>query len=126
MGKPLNQILAGEMEVLVTENFTGVEAEWWWERRMDGGVEICQELNPGTMVAEMAGAFGRDIRDVRRVTVASLGLEDFDPVVLTFEIPWNTTTDEAAESLAYRSSTANGLAGNIYRRLAMALRDEFG
>lgn len=126
MCKPLNRILSGEMEALVTENFTGVEAEWWWERRMDGGVEICQELNPGTVVAEMAGAFGRDIRDVRRVAVASLGLEDFDPVVLTFEISWNTTSDEAAESLAYRSSTANGLADNIYRHLARALRGEPG
>jgi len=25
----------------VRENFTGVRAEWWWERRMGGGIEVC-------------------------------------------------------------------------------------
>ena len=124
MGKPLNRILADEMDDLVAENFTGVEAEWWWERRMDGGVEICQEFDPSTMIAEMAEASGRDVRDVQRAAIASLGLENLEPIVLTYEIPWNTTTEEAAESLAYRSSTANGLADNIYRHLARSLRGE--
>lgn len=42
-------------------------------------------------------------------------------MVLTFGIPKNTATDEAAELLAYWASTATGLSDSIYQQLAQAL-----
>ena len=106
------------------ENFTQVAAEWWWERRLTGGIAICQELDPEALVSEMAEAFGRDAREVRRVAVATLGLEDFEPVVLTFDVGGERTVEEAAAMLAERSATTAGIAEKIYRALADALRQE--
>ncbi len=120
----VEQLLTDKIEALVEENFTGVDAEWWWERRMDGGVALCQELDPERMVAEIASAFSRDVREVREAAVMALGLEDFEPVVLTFDVDRSATVDEAAAVLAQRSRTAEGLAEKIYRRLAETLRKE--
>ncbi len=120
----VEQLLTDQVGALVDENFTGVDAEWWWERRMDGGVALCQELDPERMVAEIASAFSRDVREVREAAVMALGLEDFKPVVLTFDVDRSATVDEAAAVLAQRSRTAEGLAEKIYRRLAETLRKE--
>lgn len=120
----VEQLLRDGIEALVEENFTGVDAEWWWERRMDGGVAICQELGPERMVVEIAGAFGRDVGEVRGAAVMALGLEDFEPVVLTFDVDRSATLDEAADILAQRSRTAEGLAEKIYRHLAETLGEE--
>lgn len=120
----VEQLLTDQIGALVEENFTGVEAEWWWERRMDGGVAICQALDPERMVAELSGALGREASEVREKAVRTLGLEDFEPVVLTFDIPRDATVEEAAETLARRSRVAEGLAEKIYRQLAESLRRE--
>ena len=120
----VEQLLTDKIEALVEENFTGVEAEWWWERRMDGGVAIRQELVPERMTEEIASAFGRDVREVRGAAIMALGLEDFEPVVLTFDVDRGATVEEAAHILAQRSRTAEGLAEKIYRRLAETLRNE--
>ena len=122
MPEYLNQFLAERADALVRENFTGVEAEWWWERRMGGGIEVCQELDPETMSREVAGETGREIPEVRRVVREELGLEDMEPVVLTFEIPGDTEADTAAGMLADRSSEPEGLAAGLYRRVDEALR----
>jgi hypothetical protein len=37
MPEYLNQFLADKATMLVRENFTGVDAVWWWERRLGGG-----------------------------------------------------------------------------------------
>lgn len=126
MAAYVEQLLTDDIEALVEENFTGVDAEWWWERRVDGGVAVCQELAPERMVAEVAGAFCQDVREVREAAVAALGLEDFEPVVLTFDVARDATVEEAADTLTQRSRTAEGLAEKIYRRLAEALRGEAG
>lgn len=118
----VEQLLTDKIGALVDENFTGVDAEWWWERRVDGGVAICQEFDPERMVAEIAVAFKREAREVRETAVRILGLEDFDPVVLTFDVGRDMTVDEAAEVLAQRSRVAEGLAENIYRQLAETIR----
>lgn len=123
MATYVEQLLTDQIGALVDENFTGVEAEWWWERRVDGGVAICQEFDPERMVAELAVAFGHEVREVREAAVRTLGLEDFEPVVLTFDIARDTTVDEAAQTLVQRSRTAEGLAEKIYRRLAETLRE---
>ena len=41
-----NQFLADSATALVRESFTGVGAPWWWERRVGGGIEVCQEFDP--------------------------------------------------------------------------------
>ncbi len=120
----IEQLLTDRIGDLVEENFTGVEAEWWWERRMDGGVSICQELAPEKMVAEVAAALDRDVWETRRTAVTALGLEDFEPVILTFDLPRSATVDEAASILAERSRAAEGLAEKIYRGLAETLRTQ--
>ncbi|AHY47322.1 Hypothetical Protein RradSPS_2039 [Rubrobacter radiotolerans] len=89
----VEQLLTDDIETLVGENFTGVDAEWWWERRV-GGVAVCQEMDPERMIAEVAGAFGRDVREVREAAVTALGLKHFEPVVLTFEIARDATVEE--------------------------------
>lgn len=124
MATYVEQLLTDQTGALVDENFTGVEAEWWWERRVDGGVVICQEFDPERMVAELASALRREASEVRETAVRTLGLEDFEPVVLTFDIPRDTTVDEAAELLAQRSRVAEGLAEKIYRQLAETIRKE--
>jgi hypothetical protein len=122
MPEHLNQLLADTATALVRENFTGVRAPWWWERRMGGGIEICQELDPETMGHELSERTGRDPSEVRRAIEQDLGLEDTEPVVLTFEIAGETTTDEVARMLAERSSAPEGLAAGLYRRVEEAIR----
>jgi hypothetical protein len=121
MPEYLNQFLADKAMMLVQENFTGVEAEWWWERRMGGGIAVCQVLDPAAMIRSLSGKSGREENEVRRVVEEELGLEDEEPVVLTFEIPGDTEASEAAEMLANRSATPEGLAANLYCGIEEAL-----
>ncbi len=123
MPEYLNQFLADKAGALVRENFVGVEANWWWERRLGGGIEVCQELDPEVMSREIAEKTGRDVAEVRRVIEEGLGLEDAEPVVLTFEIPGDTEAGTAAEILTERSSEPKGLASGLYRRVEEALRE---
>ena len=117
MPEYLNQLLADTATALVQENFTGVRAPWWWERRMGGGMEVCQELDPETMSREISEKTGHEVPTVRQAIERELGLEDAEPVVLTFEIAGESTTDEAARMLAERSSEPEGLAAGLYRRI---------
>jgi hypothetical protein len=121
MPEYLNQFLADKAMMLVQENFTGVEAEWWWERRMGGGIAVCQVLDPTAMIRSLSGKSGREENEVRRVVEEELGLEDEEPVVLTFEIPGDTEASEAAKMLDERSATPEGLAANLYRGIEEAL-----
>jgi hypothetical protein len=122
MSERLNQFLAERAGALVRENFTGVRAEWWWERRMGGGIEVCQELDPEAMSREISERTGTDVAEVRRVIEEELGLEDTEPVVLTFEIAGDATREEAARLLEERSSDPEGLAAGLYRRIEEVLR----
>jgi hypothetical protein len=122
MSERLNQFLAERAGALVRENFTGVRAEWWWERRMGGGIEVCQELDPEAMSREISERTGTDVAEVRRVIEEELGLEDTEPVVLTFEIAGDATREEAARLLEERSSDPEGLAAGFYRRIEEVLR----
>lgn len=117
MPEYLNQFLAERAGALVRENFTGVEANWWWERRMGGGIEVCQELDPEAMSREISERTGKDVAEVLRVVEEELGLEDTEPVVLTFEIAGGATAEQAAQMLAERSSTPEGLAASLYHRI---------
>ena len=117
----LNQFLAERANALVWENFTGVEADWWWERRMGGGIEVCQELDPEAMSREISERTGKSADEVRRTVEEELGLEDMEPVVLTFEISGEATAEEAAKMLAERSSEPEGLAAGLYRRIEEAV-----
>jgi hypothetical protein len=122
MSERLNQFLAERAGALVRENFTGVRAEWWWERRMGGGIEVCQELDLEAMSREISERTGTDVAEVRRVIEEELGLEDTEPVVLTFEIAGDATREEAARLLEERSSDPEGLAAGFYRRIEEVLR----
>src|SRR5215217_6338898 len=102
MPEYLNQLLADSATALVHENFTGVSAPWWWERRLGGGIEVCE---------------------VRRAIVEELGLEDAEPVVLTFEIAGKTETRRVAQMLGERSSEPEGLAAGLYRRIEKIVRN---
>ncbi len=121
MTERLDQLLADKAMVLVQENFTDVAAEWWWERRMGGGIAVCQELHPEAVAREVASRTSRDVNEVEHVLEEELGLDDAEPVVLTFEIPGDTTVAEAADVLAKRSGTPEGLAASLYRRIEEAL-----
>lgn len=121
MTERLNQLLADSATALVRESFTGVDARWWWERRISGGIEVCQELDPERMSREISEKTGRRVAEVRQVVAEDLGLDYSDPVVLTFEIPGETTTGEVARLLAERSSTPQGLADRLYRRVEETL-----
>ena len=121
MSEQLNQFLAEKAGALVRENFTGVRAEWWWERRMGGGIEVCQELDPEAMSREISERTGKDLAEVRRGVEEELGLEDMQLVVLTFEISGDATAEEAAKMLAERSSAPEGLAAGIYQRVEEAV-----
>ena len=123
MAEKLNELLADKATLLVTENFTGVEAEWWWERRMGGGIEVCQELDPQAMSREISQKTGRDTSEVRRVIGDELGLEDEEPVVLTFEVAGEVTVAEAAQMLQERSSTPEGLAAALYTEVEETLKN---
>jgi hypothetical protein len=118
----LNQFLAERADALVRENFTGVRAPSWWERRIGGGIEVCQELDPEAMSREISDRTGQDVSEVRQVVQEELGLEAMEPVVLTFEIPGDTEAGTAAEMLAERSSEPEGLASGLYRRVEETLR----
>ena len=122
MPEYLNQFLADKAAALVRESFTGVGANWWWERRLGGGIEVCQELDPEAMSREISEKTDRDVAEVRRVIAKELGVEGAEPVVLTFEIPGDTEAGVAAELLAERSSEPEGLAAGLYSRIEEALR----
>ena len=121
MPEYLNQLLADKATVLVQDNFTGVRARWWWERRLGGGIAVCQELDPATMAREISSKTGRDAEEVRRVVEEELGLEEAEPAILTFEIPGDATIAEATRMLTERSTTPKGLAANLYRRMEEAV-----
>ncbi len=76
MTERLDQLLADKAMVLVQENFTDVAAEWWWERRMGGGIAVCQELHPEAVAREVASRTGRDVNEVEHVLEEELGLDD--------------------------------------------------
>lgn len=122
MTEYLNQFLADRAAELVYESFTGVEARWWWERPMGGGIIIAQELDPEAMSREISERTNRDLAEVHKIVEEELGIEDPEPVVLTFEIPGETTADDASRMLADRSSTPEGLATGIYRRVQEAVK----
>ena len=117
MPEYLKGLLADSATALVNESFTGVSAPWWWERRLGGGIEVCQEFDPEVASREISAKTGREVSEVRRVIAEELGLEDPEPVVLTFEISGETETRRAAEMLAERSSEPEGLASGLYRRI---------
>ena len=123
MTEKLNQFLAEKAAALVRENFTGVHAEWWWERRMGGGIEICQELDPEAMSREISERTGKSVDEIRRTVEEELGLEGVEPVVLTFEIAGDATADEAAKMLVDRSATPEGLAAGLYSRVEEAVEE---
>jgi hypothetical protein len=121
MPEQLNELLADGTMALVNESFTGVNATWWWERRMGGGVEICQEFDPEAASREISAKTGHEVSEVRRTITEELGLEDADPVVLTFEVSGETETNQVARMLAARSAKAEGLASGIYRQIEEVL-----
>ena len=123
MAEKLNELLADKATLLVRENFTGVGAEWWWERRMGGGIEVCQELDPQQMVRELSQETSREAPKVRRAIEDGLGLEDDEPVVLTFEIAGEATVAEAAGMLQERSSSPEGLAAALYAEVEGTLEE---
>jgi hypothetical protein len=122
VAEKLNELLADKATLLVRENFTGVRAEWWWERRMGGGIEVCQELDPQRMAGDLSERTGRDASSARRAIADGLGLEDDEPVVLTFEISGEVSVAEAARLLQERSARPEGLAAAIYAEVEEALR----
>ncbi len=122
MTEYLNQFLADKAAALVEGNFTGVEATWWWERRMGGGIAVCQELDPEAMTQRISGNTDLETSEVRQIVEEELGLEDTEPVVLTFEIPGETPAAEAARMLADRSREPEGLAAGLYRQIERAAR----
>jgi hypothetical protein len=117
MPEKLNELLADGAAALVNAGFTGVNATWWWERRMGGGIEICQEFDPETASREISARSGHEVAEVRRIITEELGLEGPDPVVLTFEVSGETETNRVTAILAERSAKAEGLASGIYRRI---------
>jgi hypothetical protein len=122
MPEYLNQLLADSATALVNESFTGVSAPWWWERRMGGGIEVCQELDPEAMGREIAARTGRDVSEVKPILAKHLGLDDDEPVVLTFEIAGETKTGEVARMLSERSSEPEGLAAGLYHQIEEKVR----
>jgi hypothetical protein len=117
MAEKLNQLLAERATDLINRNFSGVEAEWWWERRINGDIEICQELDPEILIQDLAQTTDKPSEEVRRMVEEELGLEDTDPVVLTFEVSGESTEKEVAALLQQRSTSPRGLAAEVYRRI---------
>jgi hypothetical protein len=117
MPEYLKELLADSATTLVNESFTGVNATWWWERRVGGGIEICQGFDPEAASREISAKTGQDVSRVRLAIADELGLDSAEPVVLTFEIAGETETGEAARMLAERSAELEGLASGIYRRI---------
>ncbi|HEX5913016.1 MAG TPA: hypothetical protein VFY54_07815 [Rubrobacter sp.] len=126
MPEYLNQLLADSATALVQESFTGVSAPWWWERRLGGGIEVCQEFDPEVASREISAKTGREVSEVRLVIAEELGLDDPEPVVLTFEVAGETETRRVAEMLAERSSEPEGLASGLYRRIEEAFETDPG
>ncbi|MBD0357366.1 MAG: hypothetical protein ICV57_09375 [Rubrobacter sp.] len=126
MPEYLNQLLADAATALVQESFTGVDAVWWWERRLGGGIVVCQELDPAAVSRKVSSRTGRGAGEVRSVVEKEFGLEEGEPVVLTFEIPGDTPTPEAARMLAERSATPEGLAAYLYHEVEEAMLDKGG
>jgi hypothetical protein len=126
MTEYLNEYLADKATLLVQENFAGVDAEWWWERRLGGGIEVCQVLDPERMSREIAQRAGAPVPEVRRVVVEELGLEDQEPVVLTFELSGETPAAQAAYELREHSGDYRGLASGAYRRVEASFGDQPG
>lgn len=124
MPEHLNELLADGATALVNESFTDVGARWWWERRLGGGIEVCQEFDPEAVSREISTRTGHEPSEVRRAIAEELGLEDAEPVVLTYEIAGDTETDRASRMLAERSSTEEGLAAALYRRVEEAIRGD--
>lgn len=122
MSDPLNQYLAEDATELVENSFTGVRAAWWWERRLGGGLAICQELDPETAAREVAAKITGSAEEAQQVFKEELGVEDLEPVVLTYEISGDTTYGEASRLLSERSTTPEGLAAGLYSRVEEALR----
>ena len=122
MPEVLNQLLAEPATALVEESFTGVDAEWWWERRLDAGIVVCQVFDPLLPIRALAERTGRPLSEVQEIALRELGLEDADPVVLTFELPGTTETRDASRTLAERSRTAEGLAASLHQRIEEAVR----
>jgi hypothetical protein len=121
MPEQLKELLADSATALVTEGFTGVNATWWWERRVGGGIEICQEFDPEAASRDISAKTGHEIAEVRRTIIEELGLIDADPVVLTFEISGETETGRVAAMLAERSKEQEGLSSGLYRRIEEVL-----
>ena len=121
MAEYLKELLADGATALVNEGFTGVNATWWWERRLGGGIEVCQEFDPEPATREIAAKTGCEPAQVRQTILEELGLESDEPVVLTFEISGETETDRVAAMLAERSSEPEGLASGLYRRIEEVL-----
>jgi len=121
MPEKLNGLLADGATALVQNSFTGVSATWWWERRVGGGIEVCQEFDPMAVSREISARTGREVAEVERTIVQELGLEDAEPVVLTFVVPGETETDRVAALLAERSARPEGLASGLYNRIEEAL-----
>ena len=121
MPEQLKELLADGATALVQESFTGVSATWWWERRVGGGIEICQEFDPEAVSLEISARTGHEVAEVRRAIAEELGLEYTEPVVLTFEISGETETGRVAAMLAERSAEPEGLASGLYRRIEEVL-----
>ena len=121
MPEQLKELLADGATALVNEGFTGVTAPWWWERRVGGGIEVCQEFDPEAASREISARTGHEVAEVRRTIMEELGLADADPVVLTFEISGETETSRVARMLAKRSAEPEGLASGLYRRIEEVL-----
>jgi hypothetical protein len=117
MPEYLKALLADSATALVRESFTDVSAPWWWERRLGGGIEVCQEFDPEAVSREISVKTGREVSEVRQAIAEELGLDDAEPVVLTFEIAGETETGRVAEMLAERSAEPEGLASGLYRRI---------
>ena len=122
MPEVLNQLLAEPVTALVRESFTGVDAEWWWERRIDAGIAICQVFDPSIPIRAVAEKTGRPVPEVEETALHELGLEDAEPVVLTFELPGTTESRDAYRALAERSRTPEGIAEGLHRRIEEAVR----
>lgn len=126
MSEPLNQLLADSAARIVHESFTGVEAEWWWERRIGGGVAVCQTLDPEEMANKLSRSSGKPLSEVREVVARELGLEDFEPLTLTFEVSGDASAETASRILAQRSSAPEGIAAGPYREVEKALGKKDG
>ncbi len=121
MSQHLNEYLADQAKLLVSQSFTGVHAEWWWEGRLGGGIELCQELDPERAPRELPHETGASREKARQAVLAELGTDDAEPVTLTFEIPGDVTADEASRMLSERSARSEGLASGLYGRVRETL-----